>query len=400
MKAHLQQFYQKSWRLARLLGSLAGYWKFHKTTGGLFFFFSDWSVGGATKVHAAIIEAVRHETPLVVLTGSSFTGTPLAKDRAFCSSFRAHANVLDISRYPLFSWRGQFVMGLIAGAINRHPRPTVLGSFTRYFYKLLPYLQPHVRRIDLIHNFGGQFEDISLPCVRDLDRRIVISEWLREGLRRQYAANGVDPALLERIVVIENGIKLPPGVSRDGGDAPLQVLYVGRGSKEKRVHLAGKVASACRAAQVPAEFTLVGDVRGAIDPQDQGACVFAGEITDEAALGGYYQQADVLLLTSSREGFPLVIMEAMAHGVVPICTNVGAIATHAQHMVNSILVAPEDEPQVVRTMVTAISGLEKNRDRLRALSGAARQHADRHFRLERSRDQFRAILLCAPPRVA
>ena len=42
-----------------------------------------------------------------------------------------------------------------------------------------------------------------------------------------------------------------------------------------------------------------------------------------AAAGEIYSQLDVLVLTSFSEGQPLVILEAYAHGVPAICTDVG-----------------------------------------------------------------------------
>ena len=41
----------------------------------------------------------------------------------------------------------------------------------------------------------------------------------------------------------------------------------------------------------------------------------------------FYQDADLLIISSSNEGCPLVALEAMAHGVLVLSTNVGYMPT-------------------------------------------------------------------------
>jgi glycosyltransferase involved in cell wall biosynthesis len=270
---------------------------------------------------------------------------------------------------------------------------TVFGSTNRYFYKLLPFLHSGVRCTDMVHNFGGQFEDISLPFVPRIERRVVVADFLKEGLRRQYAQHGIAPEYAQRIVVIENAVDLPSKVDTKGTGPALRVLYVGRGSAEKRVHLVARVASTCRRMGVQAEFVLIGDVAGAVAGCDQWACSLAGEVADAAEMRRFYGGADILLLTSRREGMPLVVMEAMAHGVVPICTDVGGISKHVMDGVNGVLVPSGDERRIVADMVASLAALAGDRARLQALSAGARRDAVRDFDPRRARSEYRRVLL-------
>lgn len=71
------------------------------------------------------------------------------------------------------------------------------------------------------------------------------------------------------------------------------------------------------------DFTIIGDFEKDMKVPENVSIV--GLIQDENILNSYYLNADLLLITSSREGFPMVILESMAYGVIPITTNVGEI---------------------------------------------------------------------------
>ena len=117
----------------------------------------------------------------------------------------------------------------------------------------------------------------------------------------------------ERIFLIENCIQIPERTIRKNNGSTLRILYVGRGSEEKRVHLIGEISYLCHQKEMPVEFILVGDVKNSMPKEYKKHCNFLGEIVDEKKLSEIYNKSDILLLVSRYEGFPLVIMEAMAH---------------------------------------------------------------------------------------
>jgi glycosyltransferase involved in cell wall biosynthesis len=173
----------------------------------------------------------------------------------------------------------------------------------------------------------------------------------------------------------------------------LRVLYVGRDSEEKRVRLVARVAALCRERGIAASFRLVGVSPGSIPANHKDSCECLGEVRDRARLEGIYQESDVLLLTSSREGFPLVIMEAMARGVVPVVTDVGGISRHLTDGVNGVLVPNREEDEIVREMAEAIVGFAADRDALRSLSAAAYEYARARFGGEGFCAAYRSLLL-------
>ena len=352
---------------------------------GLFFFFPFCHIGGAERVHADIVACFAPEHPWVFFC--KWSPRPAVLRSLFARSARIFNWRLRLKySYPLSAW-------IMAGVVNRHPHAVVFGCNTLFFYKMLPYLGAHVRVVDLLHAFGGGAEDFSLPVVQRIDTRVVITPQTRDDLITQYRRNGVDASFDNRIELIENRVDIPAVCPEKSSSAKLNILFVGRDSAEKRVHIAGRVAALCAARGVPVTLTMVGDVMGGVAEIDRPLCTFTGEVTDQELLRGLYQRAHLLLLTSSREGFPLVIMEAMALGAVPLATDVGGIATHLQTGVNGWLIEDlPDEGLIAEAMCAAIEKLAHDRGELANLSGRAYAYARENFEGERFCRRYRSIL--------
>lgn len=92
-------------------------------------------------------------------------------------------------------------------------------------------------------------------------------------------------------------------------------------------------------------------------------------IYDDADLGAVYNWADVLLLPSRYEGLPLTVLEAMAHGVVPVVAACGAVAEAVETEVSGFIV-PQD--RCVEGFVQHLRTLAADRDKLDTMSRAAR----------------------------
>jgi glycosyltransferase involved in cell wall biosynthesis len=335
-------------------------------------------------VHARIVDCFTPERPWVIFTKRS-------DNDSFRPLFRG-GRTFNLWLFCKYGY--PFSVGILAGIINRHRRATVFGSNSLVYYLLLPYLRPHVRAVDLLHAFGAGIEEYSLPMDYRLQTRVVICDAVRRQLEEQYRDKGCDAALLERILVIPNAVAVPEEPPARLVRARLSIVYVGRGSAEKRVHLVGRIAARCARESIAADFLLVGEVDQAVAPADRPFCSFAGEVRDDAAMSRIYDTADLLLLTSSREGFPLVIMEAMARGVVPIATAVGGIGDQLHDGVSGWLVSDAaNEEQLVDDFCAHIRRMAANRQLLAAMSQAAYRQARNAFSEEGFCAAWRELLL-------
>lgn len=179
--------------------------------------------------------------------------------------------------------------------------------------------------------------------------------------RRNAIEQGIAPERIEfvrNVVEIQsNTTEIPAGDQRD-----IVFLFVGRLSREKRADRFIRLALALvkEFPDLPMRFQIAGDgilradlerqVRDSASPKDK--IEFLGECS---SMGEIYRNADILVLTSDFEGTPNAVLEAMAHGMPVIATNVGGVSgiLNEQH---GYLVEPNDE----RSMVKAAADLLQN----------------------------------------
>lgn len=352
-----------------------------------FFLFPTYHIGGAEKVHLKIVHCLRKCNPVVFFTNRSINS-------ALKKQFIQSAKIFDLGHFNYFdnSVYINFWVGVLCTIINNNKTCVVFGCNNVLFYKLIPYLKPQICCIDLIHAFGGGIEDVSLPYVNRLNKRVVINKRTKNDLKNQYRLNGITEKMNERVFLIENCVKIPELVRRKNNKSTLKVLYVGRGSEEKRVNLIGKVSHLCYLSNLPVEFTLVGDVKDSVEEQYRRYCNFLGELADEKQISEIYSNSDILLLVSSREGFPLVIMEAMAHGIVTISTDVGGISEHICNEYNGFLIKNESDDLIVKDVFGVLSKLTSDKILMDKISHEAHEYAKTNFNCKKFCSEYKNLV--------
>jgi L-malate glycosyltransferase len=147
------------------------------------------------------------------------------------------------------------------------------------------------------------------------------------------------------LLFIENRIDIPEYIEIQ--NQRLEVVFIGRGAAQKRVHLIAAIAAKMQAMELPVHFSFVGDVEKVIDPQDLPFCTFYGNVKDEAIMQAIYKKSDVLILTSAYEGLPLVVMYMMAYGKLVLSTAVNGIPDYISHRVNGLLIRATEENGII-----------------------------------------------------
>jgi glycosyltransferase involved in cell wall biosynthesis len=156
--------------------------------------------------------------------------------------------------------------------------------------------------------------------------------------------------------VVPPGVVVPAEV--DEPDEPPHVLFVGRLSEEKGV-------LELLEATIGLPRVVVGDgpLRGRVP--DATGFVPPGE------LGPYYERAAVVVCPSRREGYGVVVREAMAHGRPVVASAVGGLLDAVDDGVTGLLVPPRD-PAALRAAIERLLG---DRHLRRRLGRAARDKA-------------------------
>ena len=155
------------------------------------------------------------------------------------------------------------------------------------------------------------------------------------------------------------------------------VLWVGRLSKEKHLEEAFEAMRKVVAELPEARLVLVGSgpddyteqMRARAEELGLGACVeFAGEHTEEE-MPSFYQRADVLLMTTHLEGYPLVLQEAMAMGVPCVMYDMPYLMLCADERGLST-VPMGNTSELARSVVALLSDADLRRE----AGAAAREH--------------------------
>lgn len=189
-------------------------------------------------------------------------------------------------------------------------------------------------------------------------------------------------------VVIPNGINCFEEFNPDNFDRSkkrkelgldndeLAVFFVGRLSVEKNPNVFVDVADKLmKAKKHRVKFFIIGDGPMRSDIEEQIAELKPSNLTYlgyQAEVASFLSAADVFVLPSSIEGFPLSILEALAMRVVVVASDVGAIAEVIDNGTDGFVVTPGSSAEIAESVKTLSEDKKvlndmKNRSRKKAV---------------------------------
>ena len=191
-----------------------------------------------------------------------------------------------------------------------------------------------------------------------------------------------------KVRVIENGIALPDNSRERSTGEEIRLLCTGRADKQKGFQTA--IRAVAEIDDMPLHLDIIGtgpyldDLKKiSRDLRTDERVTFHGRVTDDE-LNLAYSSADIYLIPTTRyEGLPLALLEAMAHGIPTISSEIGGNSDVITHNHDGIFIKPGN----LSELISAIRRLGNDQQERRRISQAARATTERRFDKERMIDE-------------
>lgn len=352
----------------------------------MFIFCPSADIGGANKVNADLCSIFADKSPLVI-----FSKKP--KNNEFLSKFQIDGvRIIDLHKKvdnKLYHFVNFFYRGVISSWINKSDNPVVIGGESLFFYKVFPYVKNELRFVEISH-LNTWFE-FTQAFVKDIDARVFSTAKLKRDAEELYQKNNLPEEWYSRLHFIDNMVEMPEPSNHT--NPQLEVVFIGRGSPQKRVYLIAAMAKKFHEMNVPIHFSFVGDVDKVFNIEDFPWCTFYGNVRDRNQMESIYRKSDVLLLTSAFEGLPIAIMEMMAYGKVVVSTAVDGIPDYITSGENGFLLENNtDEDKIIEEGIAVLSKLFTDRSLLEKVGHTSRIYAENNFSEKVFKERYGEVL--------
>jgi glycosyltransferase involved in cell wall biosynthesis len=278
--------------------------------------------------------------------------------------------------YPLMRGRTDLVHTAPDYAIFSSP-PRVPLVVTFHGYMLDAFMRAHCSRLQWLHYRTGLRLYTKL-ALRRASAVTAVSRFIADLVVRDLGFTG-------HVRVIPNGIDTRVFLPRRTAIArpQVRVLFAGNLSRNKGASRLPKIAE-----QLPdrVEIWCATGLRGRRSPAAEKNLRVLGPIP-HAAMPALYNEVDMLLLPAAREGFSLVVAEAMACGL-PIVTSNTSAMPELVHDGRGGFLCPLDDPSA---FATAIARLAADPALRRAMGEYNRARIENEYSLERMVQAYREL---------
>lgn len=285
--------------------------------------------------------------------------------------FPTHIPVRSLAVGPETSWKKRWA--LLRNTLIENSPCIFIPNYDWYHSGICGTLPATVKVLGIIHSDDPAHYAHCMkfaPCWNGI---VAVSSVIKDHIK------ALDTALVDRLYTIPYGVAMPSssGKKTRSPQTPLRLLYAGRLIRyQKRVFDLLLMLEALETRQVPVELTVVGSgpeeqefVQASAQALVSGRMRFMGGMANNH-VQTLMAQADVLLLPSAFEGLPMSVLEAMAHGTVPVVAHCrSGVDEVIRQGENGFLVPVGD----IEGFTDRICDLAKNPQQLAQMSEAARK---------------------------
>lgn len=223
------------------------------------------------------------------------------------------------------------------------------------------------------------------------DRIITVSRYDRELALAMH----ICPA--SKIVTIHNGVEAGSARRGQRPDRPMRIVMVARFEAPKDHSLLVRTLADC---SFEFELLLVGDGPTREDVEKEIKQLGLEEVArcpgTSEDVGADLEEADLFVLTSNWEGFPLSVLEAMRAGLPVVASEVGGIGEAVAHGETGFLVPRGDRDKLAE----ALRRLAEDHELRRRMGEAGRRRFEEQFTVEpmlaATRGLYREVLARSP----
>jgi colanic acid/amylovoran biosynthesis glycosyltransferase len=267
----------------------------------------------------------------------------------------------------------------------------IIGCLGPQSLEILRYVPKGVSRLGIVQTDDPLVYRMLAHYAPVLDATVGVSEYSCEVLRNR------PPLAVKPVYYQPYGIPIPGKLTRPspvkGG--PIRITYVGRlVNEQKRVHLFAQILRSLVNSDRPFIWRIAGEGARLRQLQKdlrtnstQQRVSFEGQVPNNR-IPELMLSSDIFLLPSDYEGLPLSLLEAMAHGVVPVVSDLPSGIREVVNAETGVLVHPEN----IDGYAAAILQLDANREDLARKSGAASRLVRDGFSSEAMADRWLKML--------
>ena len=255
-------------------------------------------------------------------------------------------------------------------------------------FEIARSLPARMTKIGMIHIDHRETHQSLSRFASHFDAFICVSEEIRTELAAILPER-------PKLYSIKCGVAIPPDPVPHPLSATARILYYGRLERpQKRVHLFPEILRDLIASGIPFHWTIAG---GGSELENLRASLTTSRSDQQVEVIGpvaysdvsrLLRQNDLYLLASDAEGLPLTLLEAMAHGLVPVITHLASGVTEVVNESTGRLVAVDDISGYAREIVS----LHRDPEAMQRLSRNARQIVSEKFSTMASADRWVAML--------
>lgn len=205
-------------------------------------------------------------------------------------------------------------------------------------------------------NFHGYEMFQIAPELKSKLQQILLQSFVKKISQQAdtvFSYGGKITDIIESIgVAPDHIIEIPSGVEKNFINETITVttgdvtkfVFLGRAERRKGIIELNEVLRKLISEKQKFNFEFIGPIPDSLKIKHE-SIVYHGEIRDAIKIKALLSRSDVLVCPSWSEGFPNVILEAMACGLAIIATNVGAVSAMVSNR-NGWLIEPANKKEL------------------------------------------------------